>query len=876
MGETRPATQAKADEAEQRVEVPVASDAEEVATRGERQETRRGGQHRAAASPEPTRARIAVRKGLPEIVVGEETLTPAMLFGNVTASGASRRVHSQGVKAAEKGVRLLSTLLELVCPMPPDDSVYETLDERMELLLSVGHDVYVIPRIVFVPAPMWREQYPMEMQAYERGRGEDPSIASDHFWDEAGRSLRLLIEHARRTSYGKRIVGFHLERGEWFQPADAGFDRSYANREGFRRWLRRKYDDNEVALRAAWYDGRAQFYTAEIPPVPQPMQHTAFFDPRRERPWIDFMEYTSEMTAERIMSLARVVKEATENRALVSACYGYTWEFSHPWSGHLALRRLLDCADIDMLTGPISYTERRPEESGALPGPADSIALHGKLWMIEDDTKTHLAKPSSGIDTFNPRMENRSATQAVHMRTIGTALAHQLGIAWMDLWGEGWLDSDDIWKTLGWFSETASRQIKTRRRVSPQVVALLDEASLCHFNGGEGLMQRMLEADRDSLCRCGASVGVYLQSDVTHRDFPTDARLYLFLNPYRLPEDQREAIRDKLCGGGRTLAWFYTAGTLAERSALEEPTPDVVGLNLRPQPWNSEIGTRIVEPGHAIVQNVPGNQLGTRMRLNPSYYVDDDSPGITVLGEYEQSGLPSLVARSYNGGTSVFCGEPILTPDLLRGLCRHAGVHLYTRQPEDYVQAGYGWLSMHVLRDGYRTLMLPEGTIACDVEDGVASPAGSKEYRRPVRARQTYLFYIGSPDAARRLGLEMRKPPAPSPQPSMPPPPPLPFVETVEGEGYEPEPGGVITDGSVEVEGMAVGEEPSVETPIAQDGEVAEMEDAETGEETALQTSAASKRRRRRGGRGRGRHRKPAASSDGDAGESGPPSGAEA
>lgn len=809
---------------------------------------------------EPTRARIAVRKGLPEIVVSDETLPPAMLFGNVTASGASRRVHSQAVRAAANGVRLLSTLVELVCPMPPDDTVYQMLDERMELLLSVGRDVYVIPRVVFVPSPIWREQYPMEIQAYERGKGEDPSIASDHYWDEAGRSLRLLIEHARRTSYGHRVIGYHLERGEWFQPIDAGFDRCYANREGFRRWLRRKYGDNEVALRAAWFDGKAQFFTAEIPPVPQPLPAVPFFDPRRERRWIDFMEYTSDMTAERIMALAKVVKEATEGRALVSACYGYTWEFAQPWSGHLALERLLECPDIDILTGPISYAERSPGASGALPGPVDSVLLHGKLWMVEDDTKTHLARPSSSLDSFNPRMENKAATAAVHLRTIGTALAHQLGVAWMDLWGEGWLDGDEIWGTLGWFPDIATRCSKTRRRTSPEVVALLDERSLCHFNGGEGLMQKVLLSNRESLCRCGATVGVYLQSDVTHKDFPTDAKLYLFLTPYRLPEAQRAAIRDKLWGGGRTLVWFYGVGTMTDRDALEEPTPDVVGLNLRPQPWHSEIGTRIVQPGHVVVQGVPDRTLGTRMCLNPSYYVDDDSPGMVILGEYEQTGLPSLVLRNYGDGTTIFCGEPMLTPELLRGLCRYAGVHLYTRAPEDYAQAGYGWLTLHVLRDGFRTLTLPDGTIACDASERICSSSGAREYRSQVRARSTYVFYIGPQEIARKLGFEpSRTKPAPPP-PTMPPPPPLPTFDPARPAEEQPE--APVSSGQI--------------TPIEEGAQttpelVGTAVDAGSQEGTGAESEGA-KRKRRRGGRGRGRRKKTSSRGSSSGGEATPAS----
>lgn len=808
------------------------------ATRAKRERKSRDKPKRIAQLHEALRARIAIRKGLPEIVVGGETVPPVMLFANVQTTAAARTMQSEAKRALARGVRILSTLVELVCPIPPDGSVYRMLDERLGALADTDPRAYLFPRVVFVPGEHWREQYPMDMQSYGSRRGEDPSIASEHFWLEAGRALRLMIEHISRTSYGWRVIGYHLERGEWFQPADAGFDVSYANREGFRRWLRERYHDNEVELRASWFDGQAQFYTAAIPPVPEGDASTAWFDPRTERRWVDFMEYTSDITARRLTDLAGVVKEATGGAALVSACYGYTWEFGHPWSGHLALRRVLECPDIDILTGPISYAERQPGSSGAMPTPVDSVLLHGKLWMVEDDTKTHLARGSSAADPYNPRMENRQATEAVHRRTIGAALAHQHGIAWMDLWGEGWLDSDEIWQTAGQFAELATRQARFRRRTSPEVVALLDETSLCYFNGSGGLMQRVLQGHREALLRCGASVGFYLQSDVTHKDFPTDARLYLFLNPYSLPEDQRAAIREKLRGGGRTLVWFCNPGGLTSRTGYEEGAPEVVGLNVRPQPWNSEIGTRIVDSSHPITQGLHDRVLGSPMRLNPSFYVDDDSPGVTVLGEYVQTGLPSLVVRSADDCHTVFCGEPILTPELLRGLCRFAGVHVYTRLPEDYVQAGYGWVSVHVLRDGYRTLSLPEGTVACDVIEEAASAAGSREFRTPVRARTTRLFYIGTSDDARRLGLSWNKRRSESPEFHLPPPPPLPsFAEEPEPQKAEPEPVGVepvVGDVGTESGGDAAGAAPK---------------------EAAAEPSG-SRRKRRRGGRGRGRKKR--------------------
>jgi hypothetical protein len=597
-------------------------------------------------------------------------------------------------------------------------------------------------------------QYPHEVTHYEDGKSADPSIASNRFWTDAEHALASLIEHVQRTNIGERVMGYHLERGEWFNPTDNGFDRSLANREAFREWLRAKYKNSAVSLRAAWYDGDVQFHTAEIPTLPDVKRpDRTFYEARKERRWIDFVEFTSDITAERLISLSKVVKQSTRNRALVSICYGYTFEFHHTFSGHLALGRILAASSIDLICGPPSYRDRRPGQAGSLPSPVDSMPLHGKLWVSEDDTKTHLAPAEPSPDDFNPRLDNNYDTEQVHLRAMGASLAHQSGIEWMDLWGEGWLDGPDLWAGIGEFTGRYGQFIKARKVQSPEVVVLIDERSLFHIQRGPEFLKRLLEDQREAIARCGASVGYYLQSDVTSKAFPTDAKVYLFLNPYRLPADQKLAIRDKLHTGGKTLVWMYAVGVCDDRGEPEESAHEVIGIALRPQSWSSETGSRIVDTRHPITDRMPSRDLGVRERLNPSYYVEDDEPGLTILAEYHQSGLPSVAMRKMSGWTSLFCGEPTLNVDLLRGICRHAGVHLFTSFPDDYVTAGYGWVTTHSIRDGNRTFLVPPRCALYDVIEGRMVGEDLSEHRAFVKGRSTRIFFVGTPDEMRKIGF---------------------------------------------------------------------------------------------------------------------------
>jgi hypothetical protein len=830
---------------------PFAGPAEEVEAK-----PKRGARRKAEPAEDLSKgARLVTRRGLVELHINGQPYAPVFFFGNVEGEKETRRVVSEVQRAAAHGVHLHSTLVELTCPLPPDDTVYETLDARLTAILDADPKGYVMPRIVFVPAPGWRKQYPNEVNHYADGSTDDPSIASDRFWVEAEHSLRAVIEHIHRMAYGDRVIGYHLERGEWFHPADGGYDRSFANREAFRTWLRAKYKNSEAALRASWFDGQVQFYTVEIPPLPgSPRPEIAFYEPRKERRWIDFLEYTSDVTADRLVSLSKIVKQASSNKALVSVCYGYTFEFGHTFSGHLALGRVVSAPTIDIVAGPPSYKDRHPGGAGSLPSPAGSMGVHGKLWLSEDDTKTYLAPANPSPDDYNPRIDNRTATEQVHARAVGTALAHQTAIAWMDLWGEGWLDSDDIWDRVGSFSRRYAEFMKLRRAWSPDVVILVDEKSLLHLQKGEGFIRKLLQEQRDRIQRSGASVAFYLQNDVTARNFPTGAKLYVFLNPYRITSEQRTAIAEKLQRDGKTLVWMYAPGICAERGEPEETAHELVGITLRLQPWHSEIGTRITDQRHGITQQIQDRNLGSRERLNPSFYVDDDEKSITVLGEYTQSGLPSVAVRDMQGWRSVFCGEPFLSDDFFRGLCRYAGAHLYTQGGEDYVFAGDGWLTIHTTREGQRTIVLPAGNALYDLTEGRLLGEDLREYRAFMRAKSTYSFYVGTIEEMRKLGLPGAERAPRGRRRGRAAEPVAPVGETV--------PESAVTNGGAASAEDVVGEAVRLES-----GDEAPSGEGSPNGADSADADLQRRRRRRRGGRGRGRRHRGA----GTAAEEGPP-----
>ena len=703
------------------------------------------------------RVRAALQRpqsgGLPRIATNDQSHAPFLFFVNAETAASGEVVDSQIRGAAAAGIHLYSGVMYLPLRNAYGDRSFGATDALVQQIMGADPDAYIMPRLQFVPTNYWARTHSDQMARYADGSEGDVSLASTEFWADCVDALEALISHFAdpATPGGDRIIGFHLDRGEWFYDQSAGFDCSEANRLAFQNWLRAKYQF-PYALRAAWYSSSATFEDAEIPAWPgatTKADDAPLYSGPRDGRWPDYALFSSDLVAQAITGLAEAVKTLSEGRLLVGVSYGYTLEFAtRSDSGHLALAQVLASPHIDILAGPNSYTGRGAGSVGGFGAPIDSVALHGKLWLVEDDTKTFLADEETP-DTYNPKIASGADTQAAHERHFGAALAHRAGVTWMDLWGQGWLDNPDIWREMGRLRDQAERldQVSVIPTLTPDVVVFVDEASLAYFkNNPAGLGQALVAKSRDLLLRSGASVGFYLQSDVRQENLP-DAKLYLFLNALRVTTEERRAIRERLHRPGKTLVWLYAPGLFDEGGLAEHEIGDTVGMALRLQPWNCRLGSQLTDARSSVTDRLRAGKrgLGQEDVINPSFAVTD--PQALVLAEYTQTGGASLAVREQPGGwKSVFIGDPHLTNELLRGLYAYAGVPVYETQ-DDVVYAGEGVLLVHAPFTGQRTITLPRRATVYDVTEDKIVATQTRSFRVFLRARTTRLFLWGETEA---------------------------------------------------------------------------------------------------------------------------------
>lgn len=691
---------------------------------------------------------IVLRDGVPTIVRNQVVYPPLFFFGSSLDERRAGIVLDEAKLAGEAGVHIHSHLVDLEIDPKAVVKAVEFAAYMLSQSLKADPEAQVIFRMVFIAPRGWDDRYSDARFFHADGSLADPSVCDDAFWGVARECVIEFVQQILRLPSSEHVMGVHLERGEWFMASGTGYDTSAAAKAKFRDWARTRYNHDPVALRAAWFDADAAFETLEVPPYRKPK--SAGFDKfvrsdRKERCWVDYHLFISDATVQRISDLAYAIKSASNGRLLVGVSYGYTFEWSHPSSGHLSLGKLLRTPEVDIIAGPPSYKAREPGATAAFPGPIDSFAINGKLYISEEDFKTSIGQGNEP-DDFNPTIKTPQALESVHWRGLGAAISHASGVCWMDLWGNGWLKTSQIWSRA-----ERVRAALIHRMASPQsdpdVAILVDERALAYLVDEEGF-SLLVQNVRESVLRSGLSSAFYLLSDLAHREEFPESKLYVFLNAWDVRADLRAAIKSRLQRADKVLFWLYAAALFDSGRESLERAREVTGIALKPQPFYSRAGTTILNRRHPLCEALPESGMTGRIQLDPTYFaIPEDAQ---VLGEYTQTGLPSFVVKHVKPESdpathwrSVFLGEPVVTPGLIRALGQMAGAHVWSYQ-DDVVHARGPFLTVHCTGTGQRTLALPPKAQAYNLLSESWATADSSNVRFSAVDGSTHVFLVGS------------------------------------------------------------------------------------------------------------------------------------
>lgn len=683
----------------------------------------------------------------------------------------------------------------------PEEYDFSKIDEKLDSYLAIAPDVMFLPRILLTPGDWWCEQFPDDITMRDDGSPAGmfgskchPSLASEKYRELSYKAMVAFLTHVE-GKYGDNILGYQPGNGfggEWLmfnsfwearpnRPAPDKFgveDYSPVAQSLFREWLKRKYKTVRK-LRSAWNDSEVTFETATPPGEVEryTSTHGIFFDPAQGTRVPDYFSFFNDMTADVLLENCRWVKHLTGGKKIVGVFYGYLWcnfpNLSVNHTGHLGLQRVLDAGYIDFIASPYTYDNKQiggPNNSQTLP---ESALMHGKLYLNEVDTETHLHQRQWRWGNCLNNPTTWEETRGLLIRDYGYSMTKGFGLWWTDLHGGNFQD-EQIIDLLAQLKKIDENYLEADKRSNADVAVILDEETFKYFGDGEPLFNALLTAQKQwQLGFLGTPWEPYLLTDIGNPDM-RDFKVYLFLNTFHVTPDQKEAIHKKLSANGATAVWVYAPGYIRSGALSVDYMSELTGITLKEDNSAGELRVEITEYEHPFTRGVEkGFVYGTDVdvesiiryydhqiylkdprdpklerdlpgfTISPRFYADDS--GAEVLGTLAGVNQPGLVVKEQPGGwKSVWSGAPIIPAPLLRNIITEAGGHIYTSSG-DVVSANRSSLAIYSPEGGMRMIKLPEKLKVTNLLTGRVLADGAFEFPYTFAENESALFALDPP-----------------------------------------------------------------------------------------------------------------------------------
>ncbi len=676
-------------------------------------------------------ASVSTQNGVSRLIINNKPTLPFVFFYNTHQSTGyiERFQNPQVVLSAIAGVHIYSMLIPT--SFIPNGKDFTGLNEIMQSFVDKDSKALFILRIWPGPNPSWPEWKDIpneETMLYADGTRGPISLASDYYWKLSNRGLSELIRYVEDGPYGNRIVGYHVGGPEFemfpYQFREKGPDVSRPSQVRFRQWLIARYG-SDAKLQKAWANRAIRLDTAEVPvgePGRFPMHYqgpgkmiNVFYSLPRERAWVDYSEYVSELAISRLQDWAKLIKRETNRKKLSIFCYGYTSELIGSFGAHSALQKLMKSPDVDVLMSPVPYYGRTVGEPAGFMSPVDSIPLHKKLWLNEDDIRTNLvdqtAVPSWLVDDlFGVRSQSTQTTINLLDRNFGNLLVHRAATWWMDLSGAGAFNDPAPWAMLKKRLPMYQDVYNNPKPYRPEVAVILDEHSKLYVKSDWDAFFWSLIDLRNQCGRSGASVGYYTLQDFITGLVPK-CKLYLFPNTFAVTPEQTSLINARLDREKATAIWHYASGCLNGNAIDARQSSRLTGIFLR------QLNGKQNSIGEGLLK---GLKWAPDLTLKPRLVIADKAA--KIVGHYPD-GKPSAAIKRTGQHTSIYLGSLGLTSQLLTKLFTNAGVHTWTRDGS-VVQTDGQWLMIHTDKPGPKSIYLPLGIKAKPLTGSIVKQSG--------------------------------------------------------------------------------------------------------------------------------------------------------
>lgn len=463
---------------------------------------------------------------------------------------------------------------------------FSALIKDFEAITKSDPKAKVIVRFYLDPPLWWEKLNPDACCLLPDGSTFRQCFASEKWRTETAKAFKYCLKWLLASPYANNLAGIHVAAGsteEWFYHSRQHKDISPIRTEAFRKWLNNKYE-SIAALQRAWNKQPLTFETAELANISESNGRREWRNPEKDQNYIDSYQYHSEVMVDNISYFCKIVKEISNGDLLTGAFYGYHYFLTDPKSGHHALAKLLACPDLDYLSSPNVYNRKIGEDWPPMVA-VQSVHLHGKLWLAENDTRTSittfLKDRSTGIAPpgqyesgvwLGP--EDMETSVALLWKNAGRMLAYGYGGWWFDMWG-GWFSHPELLNVLEKTQQFHSEFHPNKQEKYKTEVCVLVDEELSFLDKSHGVLTRDIISNGYSLGKTGASYHLFLRSDLDAVSIEQYKVIWL-MGVFELSKAEKQKI-SKWQEQGITVIWTNGNSTVVyKKNQAEKPYPEKI------------------------------------------------------------------------------------------------------------------------------------------------------------------------------------------------------------------------------------------------------------------------------------------------------------
>lgn len=578
---------------------------------------------------------------------------------------------------------------------------FEYVSQKIDALRRIDPQAYVLLAMDLRTSGDWQSAHPDELLYTHDGTRKHESFASAVYRNEVKDYLTNLVNHVHSQPWCNRVIGYLCMLGEPEGTLSGAPDVGDYNPqaiEAFRDFVRDRYNNDPATLQDAYNDPDITFETV----YPHHDQIVAtgenggvFLNPATQQMPIDYHEFLASMIPTFLRDVcAATIKQLTDNRVLVGSYWAYmTHNLTYSTAGsahqlsHSYLPHIVNSNMLDFYSCPFYYDLRRGGDPYRPFQTFDAVRTAGKLSIAEMDNRTyrHGAK-------VNYRLLSVQETIGVMRMNMATCIMHGMG---------------------GWLADWTTNTGDNRRLSEP---AFLDDIQLDQANRMRSLYADTLDVPRHPSAEVavllsgpsyfyhdnyasafyGESIRQMLYSQITHTGVPCDELLlediertevrdhykcYLFINAFHLTRAQRQSI-DAIKASGRTVVFMYAPGYVTDDDLSLANLRSLVGMAVDVHhPRRNLMDYTITDTQHPITKGVTsaGPYTVSWGGMRPYFTIPNQSSA-TILGRYVEDNAGALAVRNDTPNV-IYCAASYMPADLLRGIFRYAGCHVYADAP---------------------------------------------------------------------------------------------------------------------------------------------------------------------------------------------------